>query len=417
MARRAGWFALVGGLLALVGCTRPPAPTPEQKAPEVKVSQPVERQVVDYELFTGKTVASNTTDLRARVTGYLDATFFTEGTVVQKDDLLFRIDQRPYKVDLDKAKANLVSAKAMTVLTESIEVRGKGLLADRAISREDYEKLLADVRVARANVLVAQAALEQAELNMTWTEVRAPITGRISRWNIDTGNLIKADDTILATLVSLSPTYVLFDVDERTVLREMVRAGLTKMPQREPLRVEVGLVDEPGKYPHPAVINFVDNRLDSSTGSLWMRATLVAPNREVSPGLFSRVRFPLGPASPALCVAEAALGTDQGQRFVFVVDSDDVVHYRKVAVGRQHGGLRVVKSGLQAGERIVVSGLQRVRDGVKVRPKPVDMPGQQIETPPDEPSDHPHPAHPGEKDGKTNEKDGKTKNPTPVKKD
>jgi RND family efflux transporter MFP subunit len=371
-------------LVGVVGCQKGTAPASAPPPPEVVVALPVEQQVVDYELFTGKTDPFNTVDIRARVTGYLEKTCFVEGTIVEKDALLFRIDQRPYKVDLEKTRASLASAKAMASLSEGLQTRGKGLLADRAISPEDYEKLAADVRVWRANVLVAQAALDQAELNMVWTEVRAPFAGRISRWIIGPGNLIKADDTILTTLVSLEPMYVLFDVDERTVLRQMIKNGLTQMPAPAPITVDVGLVDEPGRYPHPAVVNFVDTRLDSSTGSLWMRASLVKPNRDIAPGMFSRVRFPLGPPRTALCVAEAALGTDQGQRFVFVVGSDNKVIYRKVTVGRQHGGLRAIKSGLAPSERIVVSGLQRVRDGVLIRPVDKPMPGQNIETPLDE---------------------------------
>lgn len=396
MLRSLAALPLVAVLAALGGCGKQPAALPPPPTPKVDVAYPIARDIVDYELFTGRTEPSNKIDLRARVTGYLEQTFFVEGTVVEKDALLFRIDQRPYKVELERGKAAVVAATATAALAEGLEARGKGLLAERAISREDYDKLVADVRIGKANVLVAQAALAQAELNMTWTEMRAPFKGRIGRWTVDPGNLVKADDTILSTLVAVEPMFVLFDVDERTVLQQMIKNGLTKMPPPAPVQVTVGLVDEPGQYPHPAVMNFVDNRLDSSTGSLWFRAEFVKPDRAIAPGMFARVKFPLGPSHKAICVAEEALATDQGQRFVYKVvekplkvDGKDtlvpVAEYVKVTVGRQHGGLRIVTSGLTAGDRIVVSGLQRVRSGSAVQPNLKPMPGTDIATPPDEP--------------------------------
>ena len=390
MRRIAGTTGLLVWLLTLVGCGKTETPQQKKVTPSVQFAYPVTKRVFDFELFTGKTEASTKVDLRARVTGYLERTFFTEGTIVEKDATLFLIDQRSYKVALASAQASLASAQASVVLATSLESRGRGLVGQGAFSREDLDKLIADLKVGRANVQGAEAMIEQAKLNLQWTEVKAPFRGRVSRWNVDPGNLVKADDTILVTLVAVEPMFVTFDVDERTVLKQLVRAGLTQMPPKAPLRVDVGLVDEPGEFPHPATINFVDTRLDSATGSLWMRAELIAPDRPVQPGMFSRVRFPLNEPADALCVSESALVQSQGKRSLFVVDeSNKVKELKNLTFGRQHGALRVVKDGLKETDRVVVTGLQRIKDGLDVIPQKLEngMPGQKTGTASDEPKD------------------------------
>jgi RND family efflux transporter MFP subunit len=223
---------------------------------------------------------------------------------------------------------------------------------------------------------VAKAQVEAAKLNLSFTKITAPITGRISRQNIDPGNLVMADNTVLTTLVTLNPIYVYFDVDERTMLRlrRLIQEGKLKSAREKgvTVNVEMGTSDEDG-FPHPGVINFVDNRLDPATGTLRVRAVFENPRYFLSPGLFARLRIPIGEPHPATVVAERALGTDQGQRFVFVVNDENVVEYRPVKIGALQDGLREIVEGVKEGERVVVSGLQRVRKGIKVDAGEVEM--------------------------------------------
>lgn len=405
MRRAARWLGLTVFVLILGGCNKggPPAPPPK-KAPEVHVALPVMKDIIDYEFFTGRTESYRRVNLQARVAGYLDKVFFTEGALVKEGDLLFRIDQRPYKIEVERAEANLASSKAGLSLAMVQEARNRGLIQSGAGSKEDYDKAQADVQVGRANVLAAEAQLKQARLNLEWTEIRAPYTGYISRWRVDPGNVVETD-TILASIGTSEPMYATFDVDERTVLRELLRRGRSAGETGESVRVEIGLVDEPGRYPHPAYLNFVDIGLDSATGSLWMRATFDKPNRIILPGLFSRIRFPLGPEREALCVAEQALIQSQGERSLFVVNSENKIETRgRLVVGRQHGGLREIKSGLKPGDRVVVSGLQRVKNDMEVKPTEIPMPGQDTQPAPDDP-------------GLGGEEPENPKKPEPMKKD
>jgi RND family efflux transporter MFP subunit len=368
------------GLLSLApllaGCnngTMPAAGPP--RAPEVLVSTPLVREVTDYEFFTGRTEASERVDLRGRVTGYLEKTYFTEGALVQKDDLLFRIDPRPYAAELVRAEASQTQAESRLERLERDYERLRGLIGRQAVSREEFDKLTSDRAEARAAAAVATANVKLAQLNLDYTEVRAPFSGRISRRMVDPGNLVKADETILSTLVAQEPMYAYFDVDERTLLRQLLRDGRLEAAQVNRLPIQIGLADEEG-YPHPGVVNFVDNRVDPNTGTMWLRGEFVKPEREIKPGIFIRVRFPLGKPYQAVLIAEQALGTDQGQKFLFVVDDKNRVSYRPVKVGRLFDGLRVIHEGLKPTERIVVAGLQRVRAGAEIVPKVVDMAGQ-----------------------------------------
>jgi membrane fusion protein, multidrug efflux system len=312
------------------------------------------RDVTDYEYFSGRTDASNKVDVRSRVTGYLEKAAFTEGDVVKAGDLLFVIDQRPYKAELAKAEGALAQAEARLLRMEGDFERIRPLAGRGRVTSEEYELRASDRDEARAAKQIAQANLDLAKLNLKYTEVRAPFAGRISRRQIDPGNLVKADDTILTTLVTVEPTYAYFDVDERTLLRQMLKEG-TLAARQGPVEVELGLVDEDG-YPHRGQVNFVDK-----------------PSRPIPPGLYVRVRFPLGRPHPAVLVAEQALGSDQGQKFLYVVGSNNKVAYRRVQLGRQHGGLREIKEGVRPGEQVVVSGLQRVRADIEVRPEKTDM--------------------------------------------
>ena len=346
--------------------------------PEVDVSLPITREVTDYADFPGRTEAVNSVDIRARVTGYLEKMHFKEGAHVAKGDLLFEIDARPYEADANRTKANLVQAEAHLKRLEADYQRAIILLNKSAIGREEFDKINGDRAEAAAAVGVARAQRDMASLNLGFTKIRAPLSGRIDRRMIDPGNLVKADDTVLASIVSLDPIYAYFDLDERSTLRakRLMREGKIKWSPEAGVPVLLGLADEEG-YPQHGTINYAANRVDPDSGTWQLRALFENRDHMLSPGLFVRMRLPIGGAYQALLISEQALGTDQGQKFVYVVDSANHVSYRLLQVGRSYGRLRVVTEGLNASEKIVVSGLQRVRPGVEVVPQLVPMPGSE----------------------------------------
>ena len=342
------------------------------------MSLPVTQDVTDYEDFTGRTEAVATIEIRARVTGYLDKVLFKEGTEVKQGDPLFEIDRRTYQADCDRAEANLLQARAHLNRLQADLRRAASLLPSKSISQEDYDKVAGDCAEAEAAVKVSEAALHSARLNLDFTIVSAPISGRISRQLIDPGNLAKADDTLLTMLVSLDPIYAYFDVDERTMLRirRLIRSGKVKSAREAEVSVLLGLADEEG-FPHEGTINFVDNRVDATTGTLRLRGIVANPKRLFSPGMFLRVRVPIGDPHRAILVSERALGSDQGQKFVYVLNDKNEVTYRRVKVGALEGGLRVIEEGLAMGEKVIVTGLQRIRPGARVDPKMVAMTAQE----------------------------------------
>jgi RND family efflux transporter MFP subunit len=362
--------AAAGLCLCLVGCDRQVAPAAAMSPgamppPEVRVSLPVVREVTDYEDFTGRTDAKLTVEVRARVTGYLSKINFKDGCEVKEGDVLFEIDPGPYQADFDRALANLVLAEAHQKRLDSDYQRATSLLPRNAISREEFDKIAGDRAEAAASTGVAKAARDLAELNLKYTRVIAPIAGRISRRMMDPGNMVKADETTLTTIVSQDPMYAYFDVDERTLLRTH-HIGVGG-------KVLMGLSCE-DCFPHEGTIDFVDNRVDSSTGTLRVRGVFANPKRELSPGLFVRIRMPLGKPYKPMLVAEQAIATDQGQKFVYVVGSDNKVSYRPVQIGRLHEGLRVITGGIGAKDRVIVSGVQRVRPNIEVKPQLEEMP-------------------------------------------
>ena len=374
---------LLACLLAAPGCVKPvqpaaaAAPAAAPKPPEVFVDLPVSGEVTDFEDFTGRTVASKTIDIRARVTGYLNKINFKEreGQDVEAGFVLFEIDPRPYEAEVERAKASLHQAKSHLKRIELDYARAKQTRAKQVITQEQFDQVQGDRNEAMASIEVAQADLDLAELNLSFTKVRAPIAGRVSRTQLDQGNLVKADDTILTTVVAMDPMYAYFEVDERTMLRlqryrDEGRVNLSG-DLTGALPVKMGLADEDG-YPHDGVVNFVDNRLDPATGTLQLRGLFDNKKRMLSPGMFVRVRLPIGDPYRALLVSEKALGTDQGQKFVYVIDAENKAQYRRVEVGKLQNARRVVLKGLAEGERVVVSGLQRVRPGAVVEPKMIE---------------------------------------------
>lgn len=363
---------------AVLGCdqARPPQPPPPGPA-EVLVSLPVTREVTDYEEFPGQTEAIPMVEIRARVTGYLSRVYFKDGADVNEGDLLFEIDPRPYQAALDRAQATLVQSDVHLKRLDADYQRAQNLYPKGAIGREEYDRIAGDRGEAVAALGVAQANLNLAKLNLEFCKVRAPFSGRISRRTIDPGNMVKADETTLTNLVSLNPIYVYFDVDERTFLRlqRLILQGEIPSVRDGEVPCQLALADdEAGTFPYQGVINFVDNRVDPGTGTLRLRGVFGNPQGIIAPGLFVRVRAPVGKPHQAILMTEQALGTDQGQKFVYVVNDKDQAVYQPVKVGRLHNGLRAITEGLQPGQRVVVSGLQRVRPGAQVAPKLVEMP-------------------------------------------
>jgi RND family efflux transporter MFP subunit len=381
-------FVLALAGLGAGGCTKPQlqAPAPP-KPPEVYVDLPTTGEITDYEDFSGRTVAIKTIDIRARVTGYLQKINFKEkeGGDVEKGFVLFEIDPRPYQAEVLRTKANLLQAEAHLKRLKLDYQRMEKLVGSKSISREQFDLVAGERAEAEATVESVKANLALARLNLNFTQVLAPISGRVSRTQLDPGNLVRSDETILTTIVATDPVYAYFEVDERTMLRirRYMEEGHLESKKDQGLPVKMGLADEQG-FPREGFVNFVDNRLDPNTGTLQIRGIFKNADRMLSPGLFVRVRLPIGKPYRALLVSEQALGSDQGQKFVYVVDNDNKAQYRRVQVGKLQQGRRVIVEGLSTGERVVVSGLQRVRPGAVVEPKILASTAQQSHGEPSE---------------------------------
>lgn len=377
-SRLIGWGWLSTALaLCVCGCGSSSAQVglPQLPPPDVQVSLPVNEQVTDYEDFPGRIAAVNAVEIRARVTGYLEKVNFREGSNVTKGDLLFEIDARPYEAELARAEGNVVQSEGRLRRLEGDYERSQALLAKGAISNEEIDRIVGDRTEARGALMVNKAARELAILNLGFTKVRAPLSGQISSRSIDPGNLVKADDTSVTTIVSLDPIYANFDLDERSHLRlkKLIREGKITWSPEEGLPVFLGLADEAG-FPRAGNIDFADNHVDADTGTWRLRGRFDNGDQALTPGQFVRIRLPMGKPYLATLISEEALGTDQGEKFVFVVDQAGLVSYRKIKVGKLHQGLRVVLEGLSTEDQIVVNGLQRVRQGIEVKPELVPMP-------------------------------------------
>jgi RND family efflux transporter MFP subunit len=370
-------FVALGAMGAVAGCIKPQqaavvAAAPAE-APKVFVEVPTTGDITDYEDFTGRTVALKTIDIRARVTGYLTKINFSEkeGQDVEQNSVLFEIDARPYEAEMSRTEAAFLQAQSHLKRIDLDYQRATKTVDKKVITQEQFDLVAGDRNEARAGVEVARANRDMAKLNLSFTKVRAPISGRVSRTQLDVGNLVRSDETILTTIVSMDPMYAYFDVDERTMLRlrRYAEEGRIRMSgdRATSIPVKMALADEEG-HPHDGLVNFVDNRLDPNSGTLQLRGIFKNSDRMLSPGMFVRVRLPIGDSYRALLVSEQALGTDQGQKFVYVIDAEDKAQYRRVQVGKLQQGHRVILKGLAAEERVVVSGLQRVRPGAVVQP-------------------------------------------------
>lgn len=376
-----GLGLLLGLCFGLIGCWRPPAESLPTGPPTVTVSHPLQREVTDDEEFTGRTAAVDSVQVRARVSGYLDKINFKDGAEVNERDVLDEIDPRPYQAALDQAEAQVRVQEANLKYQEALYNRDVRLTGTQAVSQEELQKDLAARDTARATLNAAKATLEQVRLNLSWTKVLAPISGRIGRTLITRGNLILADQTLLTTIVSQDPMYAYFDVDERTMLRvqQLIREGkFHSAREGAHIPVHLALASE-HNFPHEGAVDFVNNQVEASTGTLQVRGSFPNPkppvgDRVLSPGLFVRMRVPIGPPYQALLVNERALATDQNLKFVMVVNEQNEVVRHDVELGRPQGALQVIVQGLRPNERVIVNGLQRVRPGMVVNPKLVEMP-------------------------------------------
>ena len=337
-----GWAAAGVFVLAGTGCRKDPPP---MQAPQVTVAPAIERVVADWDEFTGHFEAVNAVEVRPRVGGFLQRVGFTEGALVHQGDVLFVIDSRPYAAEVARAEAVLAQARTRNQLAGMEVERAQKLVNSQAISREELDARTSGRAEGDAGVRAAEAALRVARLNLEWTVVRAPISGRVGRAEITPGNLVQAGaptPTLLTTIVSIDPIYVYFDTDEQAYLKYM-GAQATGPKGREVL---IGLANETG-FPHDGRLNFVDNRVDGTSGTIRARALLSNPNGLFTPGLFARVRLLGSARHPATLVQDQAIGTDQDRKFVLVLKSDNTVEYRPVVTGRVVDGLRAVESGLK----------------------------------------------------------------------
>lgn len=364
--------ALLLALAAIAACTRAQAQPAQSPPPTVTVATVLEQPVTEWDEFTGRLEAVDTVSVRPRVSGYVADVLFNEGAVVRKGDRLFQIDARPFQAEVDRLRAERSRAEAVVDRADSELQRAERLRAENAMSREEFDRRSAFARESKAQVAAVSAALAAAELNLEFTGVTAPITGRVGRAIVTEGNLVSSgpgEATLLTTLVSIDPIHAHFDADESIFLKyvELARQGRRQNARaaKQPMAME--LAGETG-YPRQGVLDFLDNRLDPSTGTIRGRALFRNPTGELTPGLFVRLRLQGISNYPGVLIEDRAVGTDLDKRFVFVVKADRTIEYRPVELGPLVDGLRVVRSGLTPGEQIVVNGLQRVRPGVTVEP-------------------------------------------------
>ncbi len=363
--------AVIVLLFALASCgdSGPQAPP----APPVTVAKPVKREIVDMDEYVGRFLAVDMVEVRARVSGYLEQIHFKDGQIVQAGDLLFSIDKRPFQNTLDQAKGTLAQARANLAFTESDLVRAQRLVGDKTISEQAFEQRTQAKRNAEASVSSNEAAVRQAELDLQFTELRAPVTGRIGDRRVAPGNLVTGgtagNTTLLATIVSIDPIRFEFTADEGAFIRyeRLAKSGKDQDSRFTSTPVELKLLDEQD-FAHKGTIDFVDNVIDQSSGTIRGRAVVSNPDGFLTPGMFARVRVPGSPKYEALLVPDTAIGSEQVRKFVFVVDGEDTVKQKYITLGTLQGNLRVVKTGLEPDDRVIVNGLMRARPGAKVTP-------------------------------------------------
>ena len=369
--------AVLAALSILGGCGQGGAPgnaAARAAPPAVGVARPLVKSIVEWDEYTGRLQAVESVEVRARVSGYLESIHFKEGSVVAQGALLFSIDPRPFEAELKRLEAELKQARAAEENALAQFRRAERLRAGKNVSEEEHQIRRTARLAASADVDRAQAGIEAAKLNLEFTQVRAPISGRISRPFVTEGNLVHGgtgDATVLTTIVSLDPIHAYFEANERAHLKyvRLSRSGERPSSREVQNPVYLRLADEEG-FPHRGHMDFVDNRLDPNTGTMTGRAIFPNPDRVLTPGLFGRVRIPGSGVHEALLIPDAAVGSDQTEKYVYVLNEDNSIGYRKIVTGPLVHGLRVVREGLRPEERIVVVGLMRVYPGIKVTPEP-----------------------------------------------
>ncbi len=374
------WCALALLVASMAGCEKTNAAAAKKTTSPVKVEMatPTEKEVTDFQDFTGRLEAVESVEIRARVSGYLTKIEFDPsielGAEVKVGDLLFEIDERPYLNTLAKAESDLAQAQARLKTTTADLARTEELFKKNAATQRDLDFDSGNKASSEAAILGAKASISQATLDLEFAKITAPISGRISRPLLTIGNLVTPATGSLTSIVSVDPIYLYFDMDEPTLLtlQKRVREGKLEGPEMREIPLLLGLANDDG-HPYRGKLDFVENKVDPNTGTIRVRGVFTNPKpergaRTLAPGLFARVRLPLGDSHKAVLISERAIGRDQGQSFVYAVNAENQVVYRRVKLGSLHEGMRVIADGLTAGERIVVNGLQRVRPGSKVEP-------------------------------------------------
>lgn len=380
--RRKFKIAVLTGLIAAAGAIafapgdvsgdegKPGAPT----APQVPVAEVIVRTIAPSTDFTGFLAAPKTVELRSRVGGAVDAVSVPEGSLVRKGQQLFQIDPRPFQVALDTATAQWRQAEVLAGQAQADFDRAHRLVSTGAVSRKSYDDAVSARNARQAQVQVAKAAVAAARLDLSYARITAPISGRVDRVRVTEGNLVSGGAagaaTLLTTIVSIDPVHVYFDIDEATYLNAVRHARPDAGSGNPALPVAVGLTTDKG-FPYTGTLDFVANQIDRSTGTIRARAVIPNPDGQLAPGLFARARLATGVERPAILIDDQAVGTDQGKNYVLVVGKDNLAQYRAVELGQIEQGLRVINTGLQRGDRIVIKGL--VRPGMAVTPRPVPM--------------------------------------------
>jgi multidrug efflux system membrane fusion protein len=373
MMKSKAWFVPLFLPLLFVACKKQQAPQGAPPAAQVTVAQPTQKEIMEWDEFPGRLEATEMVEVRARVNGYLQSINFKDGAEVKKGDLLFVIDPRPYQAELDRAKAELTTAETKLELAINDATRAEKLLAAKAIAEEEADSRNKAKREAEAQIKSAKAMVEVASLNLDYTKIVAPISGRVGRKLITEGNLVNGNQgqsTLLTTIVSLDPIYAYFEPDERAILRyrQLAREGKGENMGSGKVQCELELATETG-FPHKGVLDFLDNQIDPGTGTLRIRGVFPnpAPDHILQPGFFARVRVPSTGKYNGVLIPDLAVGTDQGRKFVYVLNDKEQLDQRPVTLGPLIDGLRLVREGVRVGDWIVVNGFMSIRPGLPIK--------------------------------------------------
>lgn len=357
--------------LLLAGCGKSAPEAGEAPAPQLAVASPLQEKVTDWDVYTARVEATDIVDVRSRVSGYLSEVAFKDGDYVEKGTLLFVIDSRPYEAQVKRATGDLEQAKAQYGLAKLEFDRAESLRKKSVISSEEHDSKKTNLTQAYASIQSGEAALDTAKLDLEFCRIRAPISGRVGRAMVTVGNLVQPAEKVLTTIASQDPMYVYFNADENSYLRYQTLLGKNSWKTSK-VPVELERANETN-FPHTGSLDFVDNRIDPETGTIRMRGVFDNKDRLLTSGLFSRIRVPSSEEYDALLIPDSAVGSDQGQNYVLVVDEKNTIQHRPIEVGPLYKGLRIVRSGLKPEDKIALSGLMIARPGMTIQPKPTEI--------------------------------------------